>query len=197
MYDPKIGRWLSEDPAGLTIDANPYRYVRNSPTQFTDPSGLEPDGVMAKKTPAEQERDRINDRAREAYNDYKKKGPGWPQDTCEDQAKKTMTHIINKVNPQYWKVVPVDGVKFNPTWPPGYWFPRLTECENAIGVIPKKGNPGKPYIIDVFSGYHHQRPMGIVDWDDFWKAWPHDQYINGKPVPPPPVKPVPPYGIPY
>lgn len=40
MYDPTIGKWLSEDPMGLTVDANPYRYVGNSPTNFTDPSGL-------------------------------------------------------------------------------------------------------------------------------------------------------------
>jgi hypothetical protein len=41
MYDPRVGRWLSEDPLGFTAgDANVYRYVLNSPTNFTDPSGL-------------------------------------------------------------------------------------------------------------------------------------------------------------
>jgi RHS repeat-associated protein len=40
-YDPNIGRWLSEDPIGFGGgDANLYRYVGNSPTNLTDPSGL-------------------------------------------------------------------------------------------------------------------------------------------------------------
>src|SRR5207253_2633309 len=44
MYDPTIGRWISEDPIGFTgADANLYRYVGNSPTNRTDPSGLVPD----------------------------------------------------------------------------------------------------------------------------------------------------------
>jgi len=35
------GRFLSEDPSGLRPDTNPYRYCGNSPTNYTDPSGLE------------------------------------------------------------------------------------------------------------------------------------------------------------
>src|SRR5262249_30094254 len=41
MLDPNTGRWSSEDP--LLFDAgdpNLYRYVGNSPTNYTDPSGL-------------------------------------------------------------------------------------------------------------------------------------------------------------
>lgn len=40
MYDPKVGRWLSEDPIWPESDINPYRYVHNGPTKATDPSGL-------------------------------------------------------------------------------------------------------------------------------------------------------------
>jgi RHS repeat-associated protein len=40
-YDPLTGRWISEDPTGLGPDTNPYRYVKNSPTNLVDPSGLE------------------------------------------------------------------------------------------------------------------------------------------------------------
>ena len=41
MYDPKVGRWLTEDPIGFDAgDANVYRYVGNSPTNAVDPSGL-------------------------------------------------------------------------------------------------------------------------------------------------------------
>ena len=40
-YDPRTGRFLSEDPIGLAAgDANLYRYVGNSPTNGTDPTGL-------------------------------------------------------------------------------------------------------------------------------------------------------------
>jgi RHS repeat-associated protein len=40
-YDPKVGRWTSQDPLGFAAgDANLYRYVGNSPTNATDPSGL-------------------------------------------------------------------------------------------------------------------------------------------------------------
>lgn len=40
-YDPRTGRWLSEDPSGLDGgDANFYRYVHNNPMMYVDPSGL-------------------------------------------------------------------------------------------------------------------------------------------------------------
>ena len=39
-YDPMVGRFISEDPIGFSAgDTNLYRYVNNSPTNFTDPSG--------------------------------------------------------------------------------------------------------------------------------------------------------------
>lgn len=41
-YDPRLGRWLSVDPIGFSAgDPNLYRYVQNSPTNATDPTGLE------------------------------------------------------------------------------------------------------------------------------------------------------------
>lgn len=39
-YDPKIGRFISEDPIGLAGGINSYAYARNSPHNLTDPSGL-------------------------------------------------------------------------------------------------------------------------------------------------------------
>jgi len=39
-YDPKTGRWTSEDPWGYAAgDTNLYRYVFNNSANFTDPSG--------------------------------------------------------------------------------------------------------------------------------------------------------------
>jgi RHS repeat-associated protein len=39
--DHATGRWISEDPIGFAGDpSNVYRYVRNGPTNYVDPSGL-------------------------------------------------------------------------------------------------------------------------------------------------------------
>lgn len=41
-YDAKTGRWVSQDPLGFDAgDSNLYRYVKNLPTQSTDPTGLQ------------------------------------------------------------------------------------------------------------------------------------------------------------
>ncbi len=41
-YDPRAGKFLSEDPIGFSAgDANLSRYVGNTPTMFTDPLGLQ------------------------------------------------------------------------------------------------------------------------------------------------------------
>ena len=43
MFDPGIGRWLEQDPVGFdTNDMNLFRYARNSPTNISDPQGLDP-----------------------------------------------------------------------------------------------------------------------------------------------------------
>jgi hypothetical protein len=40
-FSPNLGRWLEEDPIGFEGgDSNLYRYVANTPTNATDPSGL-------------------------------------------------------------------------------------------------------------------------------------------------------------
>ena len=39
-YDPKIGRFISEDPIGLDGGGNRYLYVENSPGNYVDPDGL-------------------------------------------------------------------------------------------------------------------------------------------------------------
>jgi RHS repeat-associated protein len=42
-YDAGVGRFIREDPIGFAAgDTNIYRYVGNSPTNGTDPSGLSP-----------------------------------------------------------------------------------------------------------------------------------------------------------
>ena len=55
MFDPKIGQFISEDPIGFEAsDPNLRRYVKNSPTNLTDPSGLfdvPPAGVVNPNNP--------------------------------------------------------------------------------------------------------------------------------------------------
>jgi RHS repeat-associated protein len=48
-YEPKSGRFLSEDPVGLQGGINPYVYVHNDPVNSTDPLGTEacPPGTTA------------------------------------------------------------------------------------------------------------------------------------------------------
>lgn len=38
-YDPQVGRFISEDPAGLEGGVNLYAYVSNSPLRYRDPNG--------------------------------------------------------------------------------------------------------------------------------------------------------------
>jgi hypothetical protein len=49
MFDPKIGRWMSQDPIGFDAgDANLYRYVNNNPTNNRDVDGERADEVNVK-----------------------------------------------------------------------------------------------------------------------------------------------------
>lgn len=52
MYNPTIGRWMTEDPEGFeAADEDLFRYVHNDPTDLTDPSGLrEVDDRRTEKT---------------------------------------------------------------------------------------------------------------------------------------------------
>jgi RHS repeat-associated protein len=45
-YDPALGRFLSEDPAGFEAGTNFYAYVGNNPLLFTDPSGRDPWAIV-------------------------------------------------------------------------------------------------------------------------------------------------------
>jgi RHS repeat-associated protein len=67
-YDPKLGRWISQDPIGFAAgDTNLYRYVGNSPTNATDPSGLQEKHVDPEYVAGREELQRIYRRYAELY----------------------------------------------------------------------------------------------------------------------------------
>jgi RHS repeat-associated protein len=40
-YDPSVGRFLSEDPLGLSVGVNSFSAMGNNPVKFSDPMGLD------------------------------------------------------------------------------------------------------------------------------------------------------------
>lgn len=46
-YDPRLGRFISEDPIGLAGGVNSYSYVEGDPLSSTDPEGLQGIGPPA------------------------------------------------------------------------------------------------------------------------------------------------------
>jgi len=40
-YDPRIGRWITPDPSGMTDGPNLYAYCNNDPVNWVDLWGLE------------------------------------------------------------------------------------------------------------------------------------------------------------
>lgn len=47
LYDPLLGRYVSQDPAGLAGGQNPYAYGGNNPMSRTDPTGMWVDPMMS------------------------------------------------------------------------------------------------------------------------------------------------------
>ena len=61
MYDPIVGRFITEDPIGFDGDKdNLYSYCGNSPTNATDPTGL------FEESPGENVHESISETAAEA-----------------------------------------------------------------------------------------------------------------------------------
>lgn len=58
-YDPSIGRFTAEDPAGFDAEPNVYRYVLNNPNIFIDPTGLQIPGMASGTLPPDPRKNTI------------------------------------------------------------------------------------------------------------------------------------------
>ncbi|MCZ2391072.1 MAG: RHS repeat-associated core domain-containing protein [Acidobacteria bacterium] len=99
-YDPKIGRFISEDPIGFNGgDVSLYGYVLNSPVRFNDPTGLQ-----------RQDRDRPGDMypgMREPYN------PNRPGRSSLSEDMRALACAADGYNP--WITLEVGGgLQFGP-----------------------------------------------------------------------------------
>jgi hypothetical protein len=57
MFHPNLGRWMTLDPIAYDAgDTNLYRHVSNSPTNFTDSIGLQPQRLGIATTPGLRDR---------------------------------------------------------------------------------------------------------------------------------------------
>jgi uncharacterized protein RhaS with RHS repeats len=151
MYDPTVGRFITLDPIGFEgPDANTYRYVGNSPTNATDPTGLAPPTNPAAE--AAKEKEEIIKKAREWWK-KEAENNRWPDKNCEEQALACLAHIGN--NWKYWNIQGCTGWRFRLIWPPADW-PNYREAENALYIAPTNGNPLKPFVLDVFHDYDNK-----------------------------------------
>jgi RHS repeat-associated protein len=50
FMDPRLGRFISQDPIGFDGGLNGYAYVGNNPVNFTDPAGLVRWGALGSAT---------------------------------------------------------------------------------------------------------------------------------------------------
>ncbi|MBI4852970.1 MAG: RHS repeat-associated core domain-containing protein [Acidobacteria bacterium] len=66
-YDSQQGRFLSEDPIGLLDNLNMYVYVKDSPINLTDPTGLQSVSSFSEATRKRQEEVEENTKALDEY----------------------------------------------------------------------------------------------------------------------------------
>ena len=194
-YDPSVGRWMSEDPIGFEAgDANLYRYVGNSPTNWIDPGGLAfipglpPERQPPGKPPLDfggslevfpvfppsiinpeiLERDRIIDKANKWFEWYKKKGKGWPEEDCDKQALSFANRKFSPGELKYWKMRGLEGSRWHPMWPFLALHPSWVENENVVAFYPINGNTCHPFIIDTFHDYDNQKDAPSI-YPEFWQ----------------------------
>ena len=98
-YNPRLQRWMGQDPLGLGPDANPYRYCRNDPTIYCDPTGLDAQEIRVCVTSAAPSNFGINV---ETFGKDQEINlwdllPGWVTEDAKKEAKKIFDEWVEKL----------------------------------------------------------------------------------------------------
>jgi len=196
MFDPSIGKWISEDPEGFAAgDANLYRYVGNAPTDGVDPSGLDKEvpfpnitsddprnGKVIVYLPRDPFDPKSSTWSQDPAGTPVKTGPGWT--IVKDPKKGTVVYFPPGYVP---KNVPTDWTK---TTVPDMRAPKIEP--RPLPTQPESAGDGKAL---------QKVPPGI-DVDSPWNAFARAiryrlQSLKNPPLPgqsPGEVKPSPPDG---
>jgi RHS repeat-associated protein len=92
-YDPRLGRWLTRDPANERAGLNLYAYVHDDPLNWMDPLGL--DETLTTLPP------------RAPYWERQKATWGRRIDSAEAGAGEALDYLVKKFGPKSVKVGPV------------------------------------------------------------------------------------------
>ena len=163
-YDSQTGRWISQDPIGFGGgDANLYRYVGNSPTNATDPSGLvEDDEKLPSSYPLDFDDKSTNETEALRWKLY---WEGFSKESrdrvwaygCGDLAAKRLG-MLSSISPAYGRL-PFPGNE-------GIHF--FTSSNFAFEAADRMVKDGKRVRIFVFQT--SSKPSSYDDLDDQQKA---------------------------
>jgi RHS repeat-associated protein len=176
-YDPATGQFLSHDPAGFAAgDPNLYRYCGNSPTNFTDPSGMyESSGSGGQG----------DGWSGESGNRGSNTGGSYIADTHQSPAARELRRSNGLPNDgsqlYYWKPPSGPWIPLKPGEEP----PPNTQWVKAVAVGQKGG-----------VGYYLYQPNAKTHWQPTYPTTPNPDNPSGaKPnwpfsqLPPPPPQP--------
>ena len=168
-YDPRLSRFVSQDPSEFTYgDANPYRYVGNSPLDYTDPWGLHENPQPTTGTPAQNSTGQLT---------IDEKGNVVPYDPIGDQIKAaTNKPPGSRIGPIVITPPPEGSGGPNEFWP---W---LQQWGKNIGT-----ETGKNIIFQTFPKLGSEIGDIIKDWPPFLKD-PITRNLPGPANPNPPAK---------
>ena len=201
-YSATLGRFIELDPIGFAAgDNNWYRFVGNGPTNALDPHGtashyctcvcsgassvtptpfpsqsgqcecIDPQAQSA----ALEEKKKIIQAAEQWFQITKQNFPTTKRFMCEQQSILFTNEASRDHRWEYWRLGVIAGTR----WNPGYYITGFTyfETENAVSVMPidSKCTGLKPFVIDVFFGYHtdFSYPSVYDSYEKFFGAFPY------------------------